>query len=173
MGNVYKNIANNIHLLPFIGYQIYQKTDEGHSANRSDVFYQVESESSYRFTPVTRQRPNGSLATLGHKLELSVYISFNTYAAFYFFVNKLYDYEDELPHHSIILGNGKARPIGLTEESIIPPKVINATNNMRIDIQRGLDFTFEIESVALRPRTIIRTQGFVKKEELLFNTFEA
>jgi hypothetical protein len=152
---VYGDIAGSIHLMPIRTADFYIYEEHKHV-----IIEQLEQESSYHITPVTRNTSKGTNVTLGYNLEASIYVPHNAYNN-----NGLLQELTAMPENELVFlylnvgyGNGYVSP---------PPKPINFTKGMTVffyDIKPEI----EIESVEYRPRLIIRIKTFSKNLGIFF-----
>lgn len=150
-------IAGSINLMPLNGVRIcyHQSGDE-----KLIYIHQLEEESSYKITPVTRKDGYGNLITLGYNVEAIVYVSHNNYKD-----NKMLEKLEELttlPYsdgywHLILMIGDSYR---LSNPDIKPINTIQG-KGFWIELLSPR-FTWELESVQLRPRLILRTNQFIK-----------
>lgn len=122
------------------------------------LLYNVESESSYRLIPKTRQNDKGQLILLGYTVEMFVYFPYNKYND-----NGLIGLltSDLTNNYELSLLLGNAKP-GFPGEFVEPP-VINYTDNLTITFGSGkISHILEIESVELRGRSKLTFSGFIK-----------
>jgi len=172
---VHQNIADGIQLLPLRFLSIY--TYDG-SVYGDPVFflnlYQLESESSFTLTPITKQTSNGTQRVLGYNGNIIIYLPFNKYGS-----NELLSQIDSIQSldKSVLLGFGEVTPWS-DGTTTTPPAVYNATSGMFLRIDEAIEFpqyhvpeieiVVEIESVQFRPRTILRVNFFKKYISSIF-----
>lgn len=150
---IYKDIAGAINLLPIRSLAIYLNDTTDYIA-----FEQLEKESSYNITPITKTNSFAEIITLGYKFELSCYLPYNLYHS-----NELLDKIELINNHSDnsgILRLGNSSDIAYTQ-----PEIINATSSMKIVIN-NIKLSYEIEGVEYRPRMILKLSKIIKNSEI-------
>lgn len=150
---IYREIAGAINLLPIRSLSVYLNSTTDYIA-----FEQLEKESSYNITPITKSNSLGETITLGYKIEVTCYLPYNLYHN-----NNLISHINlinENPDNSGILRLGNSSDIAYTQ-----PEIINSTASMRIIIN-NIKLSFEIESVELRPRMILKFSKIIKTSEI-------
>jgi hypothetical protein len=162
----YYGAAGKINLLPIRAVSFYEEFEDINL-----TFFNLESESSYKFVPKTRRRSNGSTITLGYDFEGNYYIPHNQLDAV---VDDLAWFGNKYYRTQIALGNAEDWELAdpsLDLTSNIMLKSHNSTSSKIIDLGTKISFSTEIESVELRPRTILRQKGFIPNNDLIISTF--
>lgn len=153
---IIKDFSNEFKLLPIRGIQFYKRIEWGDDIDVNVLIYGVESESSFRLMPITRPNHLGGIATLGYKLEATIYLPYNKLEEMKDIFNLLLQGRYTL---TLLLGNA----VGYAEATITPPAVVNATGSAKIQTAvNSVSHTFEIESVDYRPRLKIGLTAFSK-----------
>lgn len=165
--NYYGSIGK-INLLPLRAISFREEIEDFNLS-----FFNLESESSFKFTPKTRQRSDGTTAILGYDYEGNFYIPHNDLQSL---TNDLAFYVNRQFTTNIVLGNSvswlyKDPSLDLTSNILLQQH--NATANAIIFLKSKLSFAFEVESIELRPRTIIRQKGFISNNDLIISTFNS
>lgn len=162
---ILQNFAGEVALMPIRGIQFFSQVEWGDPYDANIIIHNLEAESSFRLSPITRNTHLGTIKRLGYRFEATLYIPYN----------KLYDnnlafiLEEVLKGRyslSLILGTSR----GWTENGYTPPKAINSTYGTRMSISSfSMNHSIEIESVEYRPRVVLRLFGFVKRlSEIVF-----
>lgn len=158
---LYQKFAGNVNLLPIREILINQLDPDGKETsvyNVNLVITNLEAESNYRFSPITKTTFTGNTITLGYKFEATIYIPYNEYHT-----NNLRTILENVIIYDYIL------TISLgTYNSVVsgynPPEPVNSTAGLWINLYRkgyNPSHTIEIESVEYRPRMIIRFNQFL------------
>ncbi len=144
-------IAGVINLLPITRLQLYK-----YASGERIIIDQIETESSYKITPITRLADSGLAKVLGYNYEITIYVPFNLFDS-----NGLLEAIENLKNEENVItyltigGGGSYVPPE-------PPKTINCTAQQILAISHTKPYA-ELESVELRPRTIIHINGFTKQ----------
>jgi hypothetical protein len=164
---VYNLITGAINIMPIRAVTFY---DEENSEGLH--FFQIESESSWRITPVQRPHYQGGQIIIAYKCELTIYIPNNAFQhQSWKLINRLDKLNNRYIKTQIILGNKEIwdnqpdpQPPWFTYplDAQLTTKIINATDEMELDFSDNLMFNYEIEQVEFRPRLIIRPSGYIK-----------
>lgn len=158
-------LATKVELLPIRAVTVYNAPD-------FVSFMNVESESSYRITPITRKTDKGHNRTVAYSVEITIYVPHAAYAKFSD-AETFTEGVDESDHlltrlneltakaggvdTHLLLGNGGWNPGSLTTGMTVK----NATGGVTLDFGH-LGFNYEIESVEFRPRFILHFNGVVR-----------
>jgi hypothetical protein len=169
MATIYKNYYGSIgkiNLLPLRAVSFHEEIEDTNL-----TFFNLEAESSFKFTPKTRQRTDGTIAVLGYDYEGNFYIPHNELQGL---TNDLAFYINRQFTSEIVLGNSvswtlKDPTLDLASNILLQQH--NATANTIIFLKAKMSFAFEVESIELRPRTIIRQKGFIPNNDLIISTF--
>lgn len=156
---ILKNFANEAFLMPIRAVEFYSQVDWGDPYDANIVIHNLEAESSFNVTAITRNTHLGTIRRLGYKLEATLYIPYNRIGD-----NGLdFIFEELLKgRYSVTLILGTAR--GWTQNGYDPPKAINSTGGMKISISNyAMNHTIEVESVEYRPRVVVKLFGFTKR----------
>lgn len=158
---LYQKFAGNVELMPIRGILLQQFDPDDKEISVYNVnlaINNLEAESNFKITPITRNTFWGQTKTLGYKAEASIYIPYNEYQT-----NNLRTiFENVLIHNyhiSLYLGTAKPTITGYN-----PPNPINSTAGMIINFYRSgynPSHTIEIESVEYRPRMILKLSQFL------------
>lgn len=140
---ILQNITNSIFLMPIRSIHFY-KTVEAEWL----IIEQLEAESSFRVSPITRQNAKGFNVTIGYNIEIVCYVPHNDYGS-----NGLITKIEEINS----VDNQIFLKMGNTSEIFYDAKdVLNATGKQRLILWEGAKTSMEFESVELRPRLILR-----------------
>lgn len=157
--------TNDIRLLPIVELRL-QEDFVGDAPNYV-MFRQVEEESSFSLSPITRQTSRGGEVTVGYNFEATIYVPFNKfkYDSALAEVNStdaasmiavLERIKNKRVTVSLILGAS-----GFTSTDIL--KVINYTDESTVELgAKKCLLSYSITSLPLRPRLSIKITGFVK-----------
>lgn len=153
----FKDIANKLNLLPLRAVQFFSKVEWGDKADVNLIIYNLEAESDFKITPVTRINDRGVSILLGYKFEATLYIADNS-----IFDSLALLFEEMLKdryNFNLVFGNSKA----WSAETYDAPTNINSTGNLQIQLNNSnTTHIAEIEYIELRPRIKITVQSFVK-----------
>jgi hypothetical protein len=156
---ILKNFAGDVALMPIRAIEFYSELEWGDPYDANVVIHNLEAESSFSITSVTRSTHLGTIKRLGYKFEATLYIPQNRLSQ----IDLAYIFEEVLKsRYSIALVLGTAR--AWTENGYEPPAAINSTSGMKISISNfAMNHSIDIESVEYRPRVVLKLFGFVKK----------
>lgn len=160
---LYQQFAGNVELMPITSILLQQFDPDGAEVSIYNVnlaITNIEAESNYRMSPITKKTFLGKTKTLGYMAEATIYIPYNEYQT-----NNLRTiFENVLIHnYQIVLFLGTSKP---TISGYNPPEPINSTAGMLINwYYSGYNpsHTIEIESVEYRPRMILKLSQFLPK----------
>ena len=131
------------------------------------VIFHPEAESSYRIVAKTRTNDTGSQVTLGYTIESTFYIPYNDYKSSGLISSLNALSAEELGVVAVKVYTGTAYPSEVTN----PPKVINSEGGMQFMLSSDMvRINFEIESIELRPRLLIKVNGFVRDLTRIYST---
>ena len=148
-------IENNVHIIPFMALHMFYNSD-------FTSFSNIEAESSYRYSPITRPNSKGGQRFLGYRIEIktnvphTVYIDETTYGES--MLTRLNTLTQNRHDVQLLLGK---RVVALPAEH--RGETVNATEGLWLEFHRLLRMTYEIESVPFKPRLIITHTGIVPK----------
>ncbi|HPD33977.1 MAG TPA: hypothetical protein PKV40_06525 [Candidatus Kapabacteria bacterium] len=156
---ILKDFANQVALMPIRGIQFYSKVEWGDPYDANIIIHNLEAESSFRLSPITRNTHLGTIKRLGYKFEATIYLPYNKLQD----NNLNFIFEEVLKGRysiSLLLGNAK----GFTENQYEAPIPINTTSGLTFRLSNhNTNHSIEIESVEYRPRVVLRLFGFVKR----------
>jgi len=159
----YNTFADQVLLLPVKAISFFLKEVYGYVEDHYLNIWNLEAESSYRITPVTKKDQKGNMRTLGYNFEGNFYVPHNDYMWTYYVNNPLVAYLEQIKTMGaelvLVLGSGV---VPITElDEVTEPRIVNSTGAgyLIIEIDR---LSYEIESVEFRPRLIIHINKFIK-----------
>lgn len=159
--HIFQNITTDVGLMPIRGVQFYSQVSFGDPYDANIILHNLESESSLRIIPITRNTHLGTIRRLGYKLEVTLYIPYNKLNTNdgYELINSLEEILKSRYTVSLIFGTAK----GFTSGGYTPPAAINSTYGLKITTATyAMQHSVEIETIEYRPRIILRLFGFVK-----------
>ena len=155
---IFQNFAEGVALMPIRGIQFYSQVEWGDPYDANIIIYNLEAESSFRISPITRNTHLGTIKRLGYKFEATLYIPYNKS-----YDNLNFIFEEVLKGRYsfiLILGNVK----GWMPNDHTPPIAINSTFGMKLIISNySTNHSIEIETVEYRTRIVLKIFGFVRK----------
>jgi hypothetical protein len=158
--------TKDIRLMPIVELQLREDVTGGDP--NFIRFRQVEEESSFTLTPITRQSSRGGEVTVAYKFEATIYIPFNKFK---------YDADlveaantDDSASMIAVLERIKNKRVSValflgasSSAGSDIQKVINATASsiVQLGVKKCL-LSYSITSLPLRPRLSIKITGFTK-----------
>lgn len=160
---LYNTIPGSINIMPITGLRICKHpTIAGGLEEEIIYFHHLESESSYTITPKTRVDKHGGERTLGHYVEITAYVPHNDYRNTGIISNleSLRNIHSQSAlwrnwHLIVMIGAGFMGAPTPTYRNVTPDK------GFWVELSKP-QITYEIESVEMRPRLILRTKQFVR-----------
>ncbi len=161
---IHKDIAERILLMPLRGITIADGTD-------TLTFLQLEKESSYKVSPITRTNDKGMPITIAYEVSATIYIPENNYGNADWINYHLARFLNKPVRVILVLGDTidwPYKPASLTGfNSVLHTKVINFSTKLAANrhfINMGVDtyLTAEVEGVEYRPRLIIKAQSTIR-----------
>lgn len=155
MDMYFGKIENNVHIIPFMALHMFYNSD-------FTSFSNIEAESSYRYSPITRANSKGGQRFLGYRVEIKTYVPHTVYIDETTYGESMLTRLNTLTQnrHDVQLLLGK-RVVALPAEH--RGETVNATEGLWLEFHRLLRMTYEIESVPFKPRLIITHTGIVPK----------
>lgn len=169
MTDVLMQRIKEIELMPISGLSVYGNDGEGAAFT---VIRNIESESSYSITPITRVSSRGGDIVIGYRAQVTIYVPFSPFAKFGEGQNdeeihalariirlaevELYpDYgvDTHITLGNTALGGGSLTGVNMT---------VNSTHQAVIDFGR-MQMTWRIESAEFRPRTILDFKSVIPR----------
>lgn len=169
----FKDIAGHIHTMPIRAVSI-----KSAYLDMALHFFKLENESSYAFRPVQINKTNGTVVTVGYNIEINLVIASNDFT-------RDYGGGITLQYLLKLFSNNRVRcQIAIGDQSTWDLKdgtvdlvghleAINSTKGMIVDTGEFLNFSYEIESVEMRPRLLIKMNGVTHNISTLSSITEA
>lgn len=159
MSNFY-GITQSIKLLPIraISFRIPNETGINEYLNIA----QLESESSFNIDEIVKNDSQGKLRILSNKFTGNFYIPHNEYKT-----NNLFNQLNTFRNASefiLTLGNASIPVNDITDN---PPKVYNSNSGIQLKFTK-FTYSYNIESVEIRPRLKLAVIGYEKNINNLF-----
>ena len=155
MDMYFGKIEDNVHIIPFMALYMFYNSD-------FTAFSNIEAESSYRYSAITRPNSKGGQRFLGYRVEIKTYVPHTTY------IDETVYGESMLERLNTLVNNRHDVQLLLGKRVTTLPAEhrgdrSNATEGLWVEFHRLLRMTYEIESVPYKPRLIITHSGIVPK----------
>ncbi len=155
-------VAGHIHTLPIRAVSIFSSY-----LDKALHFYKLEAESSYKFSAIKTNRTNGDTFTIGHNVEVNLYILYNDFTKVYNGIvlqELLKQFRNQRVRVQLVIGNKdewslRDDTVDLNTNLL---EANNSTSGNYLDFGEKLTFNYDIESVEMRPRLIINMTGVVR-----------
>lgn len=74
---ILQNFAGEVALMPIRGIQFFSQVEWGDPYDANIIIHNLEAESSFRLSPITRNTHLGTIKRLGYRFEATLYIPYN------------------------------------------------------------------------------------------------